>query len=176
MILLLPHAAAAALCCHRCGGPGTGARTCQLTRCPLSPPFPCVRKQGRADRKWFCVSEPGVRDVDDVITTAQLGNIQQEQCGIALPDLREGAPDSPGRAGGGLWRSSALYADLLGEPLGHKAHELLHTHCVAGGAEAEYGTYAARGPAGSSVALAVGWCRLTLAPACSLLHKHASKG
>lgn len=37
--------------------------------------MPCVRKQGEADREWFCVSEPGVRDVDHVITTAELGNI-----------------------------------------------------------------------------------------------------
>lgn len=108
MILLLPHAAAAALCCHRCGGPGTGARTCQLTRCPLSPPFPCVRKQGRADRKWFCVSEPGVRDVDDVITTAQLGNIQQ--VGRRGGGRRGGSGRVGGEKWNGLWGERDAWA------------------------------------------------------------------
>jgi iron only hydrogenase large subunit-like protein len=47
--------------------------------------MPCVRKQGEADRDWF-VTEAGpgaVRDVDHVITTAELGKIFQER-GINL--------------------------------------------------------------------------------------------
>lgn len=30
-----------------------------------------------------------------------------------------------------------LYKEFLGEPLSHRAHELLHTHYVPGGAEAD---------------------------------------
>jgi iron only hydrogenase large subunit-like protein len=47
--------------------------------------MPCVRKQGEADRTWF-TTEGGagvVRDVDHVITTAELGKIFQEK-GINL--------------------------------------------------------------------------------------------
>jgi len=49
--------------------------------------MPCVRKQGEADRPWFETEVPGsagvVRDVDHVITTAELGKIFQER-GINL--------------------------------------------------------------------------------------------
>lgn len=62
--------------------------------------MPCVRKQGEADREWFCVSEPGVRDVDHVITTAELGNILKER-GINLPELPEGEFDNPLGTGSG---------------------------------------------------------------------------
>ncbi len=69
-------------CCYRTLQlPPCGATVCwPCNRCPAPPaaPFrPCVRKQGEADRGWFCVSEPGVRDVDHVITTAELGSILQ---------------------------------------------------------------------------------------------------
>ncbi|KAG2501622.1 hypothetical protein HYH03_000127 [Edaphochlamys debaryana] len=47
--------------------------------------MPCVRKQGEADRPWFEHTE-GVRDVDHVITTAELGNILKER-NINLPEL-----------------------------------------------------------------------------------------
>nr|WNF20745.1 hydrogenase [synthetic construct] len=62
--------------------------------------MPCVRKQGEADREWFCVSEPGVRDVDHVITTAELGNIFKER-GINLAELPEGEWDNPMGVGSG---------------------------------------------------------------------------
>ncbi|KAG2454193.1 hypothetical protein HYH02_001228 [Chlamydomonas schloesseri] len=62
--------------------------------------MPCVRKQGEADREWFCVSEPGVRDVDHVITTAELGNIFKER-GINLPELPESDWDQPLGLGSG---------------------------------------------------------------------------
>nr|WNF20822.1 hydrogenase [synthetic construct] len=62
--------------------------------------MPCVRKQGEADREWFCVSEPGVRDVDHVITTAELGNIFVER-GIKLNDLQESPFDNPVGEGSG---------------------------------------------------------------------------
>nr|WNF20792.1 hydrogenase [synthetic construct] len=62
--------------------------------------MPCVRKQGEADREWFCVSEPGVRDVDHVITTAELGNIFKER-GINLPELPDSDWDQPLGLGSG---------------------------------------------------------------------------
>nr|AAR04931.1 iron-hydrogenase HydA2 [Chlamydomonas reinhardtii] len=62
--------------------------------------MPCVRKQGEADREWFCVSEPGVRDVDHVITTAELGNIFKER-GIILPELPDSDWDQPLGLGSG---------------------------------------------------------------------------
>ncbi|KXZ54929.1 hypothetical protein GPECTOR_3g10 [Gonium pectorale] len=62
--------------------------------------MPCVRKQGEADREWYCVSEPGVRDVDHVITTAELGNIFKER-NIPLPELPESDWDQPIGLGSG---------------------------------------------------------------------------
>ncbi|KAG2449993.1 hypothetical protein HYH02_000097 [Chlamydomonas schloesseri] len=62
--------------------------------------MPCVRKQGEADREWFCVSEPGVRDVDHVVTTAELGAIFKERA-IPLPELPESEWDVPLGLGSG---------------------------------------------------------------------------
>ncbi|KXZ55261.1 hypothetical protein GPECTOR_3g4 [Gonium pectorale] len=62
--------------------------------------MPCVRKQGEADREWFCSGEAGVRDVDHVITTAELGNIFKER-NIPLPELPEGHFDNPLGEGSG---------------------------------------------------------------------------
>ncbi|EFJ50358.1 iron hydrogenase [Volvox carteri f. nagariensis] len=62
--------------------------------------MPCVRKQGEADRDWFCSGGAGVRDVDHVITTAELGNILKER-NINLPELPEGGWDEPLGSGSG---------------------------------------------------------------------------
>ncbi|KAG2501616.1 hypothetical protein HYH03_000121 [Edaphochlamys debaryana] len=62
--------------------------------------MPCVRKQGEADRPWFTHAE-GVRDVDHVITTAELGNILKERK-INLPELPGAEFDNPlGEGSGG---------------------------------------------------------------------------
>ncbi|GIL80410.1 hypothetical protein Vretifemale_9616 [Volvox reticuliferus] len=62
--------------------------------------MPCVRKQGEADRDWYCSSGAGIRDVDHVITTAELGNILKER-GINLPELPESGWDEPLGTGSG---------------------------------------------------------------------------
>jgi iron-only hydrogenase group A len=89
--------------------------------------MPCVRKQGEADREWFVTTGassgsdaadadadvapsdgagPGaVRDVDHVITTAELGKIFAER-GINLAELPESEYDNPlgmGSGGGVLF-------------------------------------------------------------------------
>ncbi|KAI8463907.1 MAG: hydrogenase [Monoraphidium minutum] len=72
--------------------------------------MPCVRKQGEADRDWFVTeveSEAGerglVRDVDHVITTAELGKVFAER-GINIAELEETEFDNPigSGSGGGL--------------------------------------------------------------------------
>ncbi|KAG2494905.1 hypothetical protein HYH03_006840 [Edaphochlamys debaryana] len=55
--------------------------------------MPCVRKQGEADRPWHCQSG-GVRDVDHVITTAELGTVLKER-NVQLPELPDSQFDNP---------------------------------------------------------------------------------
>ena len=66
--------------------------------------MPCVRKQGEADRDWFASEAAGgggaVRDVDHVITTAELGKIFTER-GINLKELPETEYDNPLGTGSG---------------------------------------------------------------------------
>ncbi|PNH10797.1 NADP-reducing hydrogenase subunit HndC [Tetrabaena socialis] len=62
--------------------------------------MPCVRKQGEADREWFNCGEPCVRQVDHVITTAELGAIFKER-GIPLPELPDSDFDEPLGIGSG---------------------------------------------------------------------------
>ena len=66
-----------------------GVKPSHIVSCSI---MPCVRKQGEADREWFGEEEGAgegdacnmvVRDLDHVITTAELGKIFQEQ-GINL--------------------------------------------------------------------------------------------
>ncbi|KAG2501623.1 hypothetical protein HYH03_000128 [Edaphochlamys debaryana] len=66
--------------------------------------MPCVRKQGEADRPWFA-RDDGARDIDHVITTAELGNLLKER-NINLPELNAGEFDNPladGSGGGVLF-------------------------------------------------------------------------
>ncbi|WIA17085.1 hypothetical protein OEZ85_013984 [Tetradesmus obliquus] len=64
--------------------------------------MPCVRKQGEADREWFNTTGLA-RDVDHVMTTAELGKIFVER-GIKLNELQESPFDNPvgEGSGGGL--------------------------------------------------------------------------
>ncbi|GIL60598.1 hypothetical protein Vafri_15126 [Volvox africanus] len=62
--------------------------------------MPCVRKQGEADRDWYCSSGAGIRDVDHVVTTAELGNILKER-NVNLPELPDGGWDEPLGEGSG---------------------------------------------------------------------------
>jgi len=55
--------------------------------------MPCVRKQGEADRPWFNTTGLA-RDVDHVITTAELGKIFVER-GIKLQELEPEEFDNP---------------------------------------------------------------------------------
>lgn len=55
--------------------------------------MPCVRKQGEADREWFNTTGLA-RDVDHVVTTAELGKIFSER-GIKLNELPESPFDNP---------------------------------------------------------------------------------
>eukprot|EP00878_Enallax_costatus_P003750 GHUV01003966.1.p1 GENE.GHUV01003966.1~~GHUV01003966.1.p1 ORF type:complete len:391 (+),score=137.76 GHUV01003966.1:476-1648(+) len=55
--------------------------------------MPCVRKQGEADREWFNTTGLA-RDVDHVITTAEIGKILVER-GIKLNELPESNFDNP---------------------------------------------------------------------------------
>ncbi|GBF94161.1 iron hydrogenase [Raphidocelis subcapitata] len=98
--------------------------------------MPCVRKQGEADRDWFATEAgPGaVRDVDHVITTAELGKIFQER-GINLKELPETEYDNPIGAGsggavlfgttGGVMEAAlrTVYELVSGEPMGRITYE-----------------------------------------------------
>nr|ADK77883.1 hydrogenase [Chlorella sp. DT] len=55
--------------------------------------MPCVRKQGEADREWFNTTGLA-RDVDHVVTTAEVGKIFLER-GIKLNELPESNFDNP---------------------------------------------------------------------------------
>lgn len=61
--------------------------------------MPCVRKQGEADRPWFNTTGQG-RDVDHVITTAELGKVFVER-GIKLQELEPAEFDNPMGVGSG---------------------------------------------------------------------------
>ena len=61
--------------------------------------MPCVRKQGEADRPWFNTTGLA-RDVDHVITTAELGKIFVER-GIKLQELEPEEFDNPLSEGSG---------------------------------------------------------------------------
>jgi len=63
--------------------------------------MPCTRKQSEADRPWFnTTGVDGVRDVDHVVTTAELAKIFQEK-GINLAELPESPVDDPLGSGSG---------------------------------------------------------------------------
>ena len=80
--------------------------------CSLSFANRSVRKQGEADREWFCVSEPGVRDVDHVITTAELGNIFKVRKECSVPFYERSLGDGSVRAAAAI-RSANFGAVLL---------------------------------------------------------------
>ncbi len=84
-----------------------------------------IRKEGRTDLQFIevmtcpggCIAgggQPQATDVDDIRARMQaLYNIDQQE---------------PMRASHRNWAIRELYEKWLGEPLGHKSHELLHTH------------------------------------------------
>lgn len=95
--------------------------------------MPCVRKQGEADRPWF--NTTGVaRDVDHVITTAELGKLFTER-GIKLQELEPEEFDNPlgvGSGGGLLFGTTGgvmeaalrtVYEVVTQKPMGRIAFE-----------------------------------------------------
>lgn len=95
--------------------------------------MPCVRKQGEADREWFNTTGLA-RDVDHVMTTAELGKIFVER-GIKLNELPESGFDSligEGTGGavlfgttGGVMEAAlrTVYEVVTGEPMGRIVFE-----------------------------------------------------
>lgn len=96
--------------------------------------MPCVRKQGEADRPWYNTADPAVRDVDFVITTAELAKIIKDK-NIDLAALEESEFDDPlglGTGGGQLFGTTGgvmeaalrtVYEVVSGEPMGRLAFE-----------------------------------------------------
>jgi len=95
--------------------------------------MPCVRKQGEADREWFNTTGQA-RDVDHVMTTAELGKIFVER-GIKLNELPESEFDclvGEGSGGavlfgttGGVMEAAlrTVYEQVTAEPMGRIVFE-----------------------------------------------------
>jgi len=96
--------------------------------------MPCVRKQGEADRPGNETAEAGVRDVDHVITTAEMAKIIKDK-GIDLASLEDSEFDDPlglGTGGGQLFGTTGgvmeaalrtVYEVVSGEPMGRIAFD-----------------------------------------------------
>lgn len=99
----------------------------------MSSIMPCVRKQGEADRPWMDTTGQA-RDVDHVITTAELGKLLVEK-GINIADLPEVPFDDvlgTGSGGGVLFGTTGgvmeaalrtVYEVVTGAPMGRIVFE-----------------------------------------------------